>query len=246
MMTRRILPLLAVAALAGAVWVVAPEGKAARTGDKLLDDFNLVEVASVADAIEQVLGQRAHMSSAIQPLFPAKFAGRAVTVNMKKEEHDEGSAAFQPALDAIDAAEPNSVYVIVLEDGADTAGIGGIMGTAMKVRGFAGAVIDGGVRDVPQLRRIQFPAYSRGPVPSTSIGHYRVTGTNVKVHCAGVDVNPGDIIVADEDGVAVVPAEHAQKVLEKAQELDRVEHEMYPFVEKFRSIRKAVEQFGRI
>jgi len=234
------------AAAVAAFWLAGSEDTAAQTGDPLLDGYLQVEVASVADAVEQTLGRRAHLSSGIQPLFPAKFAGRAVTVMLEKEEHDEGPAAFQGALDAIDAAGPNTVYVIVLEDGADTAGIGGLMGTAMKVRGFAGAVVDGGVRDTPQLRKIQFPVFSRGPVPSTAINHYRFAGANVKVQCAGVAVRPEDIVVADEDGVAVVPAEHAEKVLEKARELDHTEHSMYPFIEKFKSIKKAVEEYGRI
>ena len=83
-------------------------------------------------------------------------------------------------------------------------------------------------------------------MPSTSVGHYRFVGSDIKIMCGGVEVNPDDIIVADEDGIAVVPKEEAQKVLEKAQELDRTEHEMYPFIEKFKSIKKAVAEFGRI
>jgi regulator of RNase E activity RraA len=83
-------------------------------------------------------------------------------------------------------------------------------------------------------------------VISTSINHYRVVGTNIEVMCAGVKVRPNDIIVADEDGIAVVPREKAREVLTKAEQLDQTEHQMYPFIEKFKSIKKAVEQFGRI
>jgi regulator of RNase E activity RraA len=135
---------------------------------------------------------------------------------------------------------------MVLEDGVDYAGIGGLMATAMKFRGFAGAVIDASVRDTPQIRRLQFPVFSRGVAPSTSINHYRVAGVNVPVTCAGVLVNPGDIISADEDGVAVVPLARAGEVLKRSQELDDTEHRMYPFIEKYRSIAEAVKQFGRI
>jgi 4-hydroxy-4-methyl-2-oxoglutarate aldolase len=149
-------------------------------------------------------------------------------------------------LDAIDAAPAGSVYVMVLEDGLDYAGIGGLMATAMKYRGFAGAVIDASVRDTPQIRKLQFPVFSRGVAPSTTINHYRVTAVNVPVTCAGVRVNPGDIITADEDGVAVVPIAKAQEVLKKSQDLDDTEHRMLPFIEKFRSIKEAVKQFGRI
>jgi regulator of RNase E activity RraA len=72
-------------------------------------------------------------------------------------------------LDAIDNAPAGSIYVMVLEDGADYAGIGGLMATAMKVRGLAGAIVDGSVRDTPQIRKLQFPVFSRGVVPSTTI-----------------------------------------------------------------------------
>ncbi len=112
-----------------------------------------------------------------------------------------------------------SVYVMVLEDGLDIAGIGGLMSTAMKYRGLAGAVVDASVRDLPQIKRLQFPVFSRGIVPSTSINHYRFAGANIPVTCAGARVNPNDIIVADEDGVAVVPRAHAAEILKRAQEL---------------------------
>src|SRR6266571_906411 len=149
------------------------------SSDPLIEGFQLVEVASVADAIEQLYGQRAHMSHQMRPLFMTKFAGPAVTVLLKKEEHKEGSAASQGMLDAIDAAPPGSVYVMVLEDGADTAGIGGLMATAMKYRGFAGAVIDASIRDLPQIKKLQFPVFSIGIAPSTSINHYKFVGANI-------------------------------------------------------------------
>jgi regulator of RNase E activity RraA len=206
----------------------------------------MVEVASVADAMEQLYGQRAYMSHEMRPVFKTKFAGPAVTVLLKKEEHKEGAAASQGMLDAIDNAKPGSVYVMVLDDGADFAGIGGLMATAMKYRGFAGAVIDASVRDLPQIQKLQFPVFSRGVVPSTTINHYRFVGADVPVKCAGVTVNAGDIIVADEDGVAVVPQARAAAVLKKAQELDNTEHSTIPFIEKFRSIKEAVAKFGRI
>ena len=214
--------------------------------DPLSDGFRLVEVASVADAMEQLYGQKIYMTHDMRPLNPAKFAGPAVTVMLKKEEHTEGSKASSGMLDAIDKAPAGSVYVLVMEDGVDIAGIGGLMATAMKYRGLAGAIVDAGVRDTPQIRKLQFPVFSRGVVPSTSINHYRFVGMNIPVTCAGVRVSPGDIISADEDGVVAIPKAHAADVLKKAQELDNTEHSMIPFIEKYRSISEAVAKFGRI
>jgi 4-hydroxy-4-methyl-2-oxoglutarate aldolase len=238
---KRGLFLVVIAALASAVWLVAQPAEIS-----IVEGFRTVEVASVSDAMEQLYQQRAYMSHDMRPLSPAKFAGPAVTVLLKKEEHKEGSSASQGMLDAIDSSPAGSVYVMVVEEGLDYAGIGGLMATAMKYRGFAGAVIDASVRDTPQIRKLQFPVFSRGVAPSTTINHYRVTGVNIPVTCAGVRVNPGDIVAADEDGVAIVPLARAADVLKKSQELDDTEHRMIPFIEKFRSIREAVKQFGRI
>jgi len=238
---KRNVSLVVSAAVLSAAWVVAQPADVS-----VADGFRMVEVASVSDAMEQLYGERAYMSHDMRPLSATKFAGPAVTVQLKKEEHKEGSAASQGMLDAIDDSPAGSVYVMVLENGADYAGIGGLMATAMKYRGFAGAIIDASVRDTPQIRKLQFPVFSRGVAPSTTINHYRVTGVNVAVTCAGVRVNPGDIITADEDGVVVVPKARAADVLKKSQELDDTEHRMLPFIEKFRSIREAVKQFGRI
>ena len=223
------------------VWAMAQT-----PGDPLIEGLRNVEVASVADAMEQLYGQKAYMFHDMRPVAKTKFAGPAYTVLLKKEEHTEGSKASQGMLDAIDAAPPGSVYVMVLENGLDYAGIGALMSTAMKVRGLTGAVVDGSVRDTPQLARIQFPVFSRGVAPSTTINHFRFAGANIPVTCAGAKVNPGDIIVADEDGVAVVPKAHAAEVLKKAEELDNTEHTMLPFIEKFKSIKEAVAKFGRI
>jgi 4-hydroxy-4-methyl-2-oxoglutarate aldolase len=238
---KRILYLAIAAIPLVGVWMMAQP-----SGDPIVEGLRLTEVASVADATEQLYGQKTYMSHDMRPLAPTKFAGPAVTVMLKKEEHKDGSKASQGMLDLIDAAAPGSVYVMVLEDGLDYAGIGALMATAMKVRGLAGAVIDAGVRDTPQIRRIQFPVFSRGIVPSTTINHYRVSGVNVPVTCAGAKVNPGDFISADEDGVVVVAKAHAADILKKAQELDDTEHRMLPFIEKFKSIKEAVARFGRI
>jgi 4-hydroxy-4-methyl-2-oxoglutarate aldolase len=214
--------------------------------DPLIEGFRQAEVASVADAIEQLYGRQAYMRHDMRALAKTKFAGPAVTVLLKKEEHKEGSAPTQGMIDAIDGAPAGSVYVLVVEDGLDYGAVGGLMATTMKVRGLAGAIVDASIRDLPQIQRIQFPIYSRGVSPGTTIGHYRCAGVNVPVTCAGVPVRPKDIIAADEDGVVVVPAEKAAEVLKKAQDLDNTEHSMYPFIERFKSLTEAVAKFGRL
>ena len=224
----------------------AAQTSAAPTDDAaLLDGYRHVEVASVSDAMEKVTGKRAYMTHHMRPIFPAKFAGFATTVLLKKEENTDPNA-LSGMLAAIDAGTTNSVYVMKVEDGADIAGMGGLMGTAMAARNFSGAVIDGGVRDVTYLQKIGFPVFGLGIVPSTSVGHYRFAGSNIPVICDGVPVNAGDIIAADNDGVVAIPRASAAEVLKVAREMDFKEHSMYATIEKLKSIVEAVKQFGRI
>lgn len=211
----------------------------------LLDGFRHVEVASVSDALEQIAGKKMYMTHRMRPLFPTRFAGYAVTVSLKKEANHDPDA-LKGMLQAIDTGGPNSVYVMVVEDGNDIAGMGGLMGTAMAARNFSGAVIDGGVRDTAYLQKIGFPVYALGVVPSTSVSHYRFAGSNIPVTCDGVPVNPGDIITADPDGVVVVPKGIATQTLKLAQEMDFKEHSMYAYIEKLKSIEQAVAKFGRL
>ena len=221
-------------------------GVAGDDAGALLDGFRHVEVASVSDAIEQTTGRRMYMSHRMQPLFPAKFAGFAVTVLLKRAEGNKDPAALNGMLAAIDQGAPNSVYVMVVEDGADIAGMGGLMGTAMYARGYSGAVIDGGLRDAAYLRKIGFPVFALGMVPSTSVNHYRFAGANLPVTCDGVPVSAGDIVTADSDGVVVVPRGRAGEILAKAQQLDFKEHSMYAYIQKYKSIEEAVKKFGRL
>lgn len=216
-----------------------------RENSHLLSGFRHVEVASVSDAIEQIMGKRMYMSHRMRPLFTSRFAGYALTVKLKKQENHDPQA-LNGMISAIDQGKEESVYVMVVEDGADIAGMGGLMGTAMSARNFSGAVIDGGVRDTAYLQKIGFPVFATGIVPSTSVSHYRFDGSNIPVVCDGVPVNPGDIIVADNDGVTVVPISRAREVLKLAQEMDFKEHSMYPVIDKLKSLGDAIRQFGRL
>ena len=224
----------------------ASEARSTAGAESLLDGFRHVEVASVSDAAEQILGRKMYMSHRMQAIFAARFAGYAVTVLLKKDEGNKDPNALAGMMAAIDGGAKDSVYVMTVEDGADIAGMGGLMGTTMHARGYVGAVVDGGVRDVAQLRRIGFPVYALGPVPSTSVGHYKFGGANIPLMCDGVQVQPGDIVSADADGVVVVPRAKAEEILALAQQMDFKEHSMYPFIEKFRSLQEAVRKFGRI
>ncbi|MGZ4730805.1 MAG: RraA family protein, partial [Terriglobales bacterium] len=108
--------------------------------EALLESYRHVEVASVSDALEQLTGRKMYLSHKMKPIFLAKFAGFALTVKLSKDEGNKDPGALSGMLAAIDQGSQSSVWVMVVEDGADIAGMGGLMGTAMFARGYAGAV----------------------------------------------------------------------------------------------------------
>lgn len=249
MIRRRHLP-LALAAVAAAVTGLGFQAarKAAIPVDPLIVGFEKTTSASVADAVDQITGKRGFMSHDMRPRTPGKFVGRAVTALMRQAAPDQATAQLSArhSVGMIDAAKPGEVGVIVIENGLDVAGLGGLMGTAAKARGMAGIVIDGGLRDVPEVRSLGLTVFSRSVVPSSSVGRYATVANGVPVTCAGVGIKPGDIIVAGEDGVVAVPQERAAEVLKRAQEIDERETKMVPLIKQYKALTKAIEIFNRI
>jgi len=218
--------------------------------DPIIAAFKKSYAASVADAVDLVTGKRGFMSHDMRPFVAGKgmMVGRAVTSLVRPASHDQATPALSTkhSVEMIDNAKPGEVGVIVMEGTLDVAAMGNLMGTAAVARGMAGMVLDGAVRDVGDLRGMGLTVYARAAIPSTAVGRYATVARNIPVECAGVTVRPGDIIVANEDGVVVVPRERAEEVLKKAQEIDEREIKMYPFIKKYKSLQKAIEVFNRI
>lgn len=231
-----------------AAYQAAGVKQAPLTDDALIAGFKKSTVASVADAVDQVTGERGFMSHDMRPRIPGQVVGRAITALLRAATPEKAT----PQLSArhstmmIDNSKPGEVGVIVVENGLDVAGLGGLMGTTAKVRGMAGVVIDGGLRDLSELRDLGLPSYSRSVVPSSSVGRWASVANNVPVQCAGVTVKPGDIIVAGEDGVVRVPGDRAGDVLKRSQEIDDRESRMAPMIRQHKTLSKVVEIFNRI
>jgi regulator of RNase E activity RraA len=149
------------------------------------------------------------------------------------------------ALQILDEAPSGSVLVYVLEDGLEIAGMGNLMATTAKVRGLAGTVIDGAVRDVTELRRVGHPVFARRISPATSVGRLVSVAKQVPVKCAEVMVHPGDYIVGDADGVVVVPQAAAERVVELLKQYDAKESKMIPIIQREKSMLKALEIYQR-
>jgi len=245
---RTIVLATAVVALPAAI-VTALQTKApAAPDDALVAGFKETYPASVSDAVELVTGKSGTMGHDMKLVTGKPMVGRAVT-SLSKPAPPEASTpalATKHSVEMIDAAKPGEVGVIVMEGGLDVAAMGNLMGTAATVRGMAGMVLDGAIRDIWDIRRMGLTVYARSATPATAVGHHATVARNVPVQCAGVNVRPGDIIVADDDGVVVVPQERAEEVLKKAREIDDRERGMFPFIREHKSLQKAIELFGRI
>lgn len=220
----------------------------AAVGDPLIEGFKKTAIASVSDAVDQVTGKRGFLNYDMRPRIPGPVVGRAVTALLKPAEPGKSTPALaiKHAVEMIDNANPGEVGVIVVEGDLNMTGLGGLMATAAKSRDMAGMIIDGGVRDLPEIRALGLPVYSRSVVPSTVVGRYASVAKQIPVQCAGVDVTPGDIIVAGEDGIVRVPQAVAKEVLKRAQEIDDRETRMVPYIRQFKSLAKAIQVFNRI
>ena len=223
--------------------------KSAAVKDPVRAGFEKATVAALADAVDQITGQRGFLSHDMRPRTGnIRVVGQATTVLLKPATADKATPSLSTAMSTamIDNSKPGDVGVIVIENGLDVAGIGGLMGTAAKARGMAGVIVDGGVRDLKEVRALGLAIYARSVVPSSTVSRFAGVAKDVPVQCAGVAIKPGDWIIADEDGVVRVPLEKAKEVLQRAQEIDDRETKMVPYILKFKALTKAVEVFDRI
>jgi regulator of RNase E activity RraA len=220
----------------------------ADAGDPLIAGFKSTYPASVSDAVEIVTGKTGTMRHDMKLMTGTNLVGRAVTALAKPAPAAQATAAqaVKHSVEIIDDAKPGEVGVIVMEGTLDIAAMGNLMATAAVERGMAGMVLDGAIRDLWDVRRMGLTVYARSKSPRTAVGYYATVAKNVAVECAGVTVRQGDIIVADEDGVVVVPQERAAEVLKEAQSIDDRERGMYPFIREFKSLQKAIAKFNRI
>jgi regulator of RNase E activity RraA len=212
----------------------------------LLEGFSKAATASIADALDKITGRRGYMDHHIKPrINETRICGPAVTI-LEMPTND-----FLPptlALDAIDESPAGSVICIAIGDGEpDVACWGGLMTAGAVARGHAGAVLDGAVRDIVEIRRdYGFPVYARSASPGTTLGRYRTVERETPVRIGGIIVHPGDIIVGDIDGVCVVPHASAAEVLKMAQEIDAREAEQAKLILAAKNLREGLAKYGRI
>jgi regulator of RNase E activity RraA len=178
-----------------------------RLPDDLVRRFRGFASPNVADA----MGRFNFMDPGMTARSGFPLCGRAVTANCRPADNLMVHKALQ-------IAEPGDIVVVATGGNTTSAVFGGLMCTAAVAKGIGGIVVDGAIRDVEELHRMQFPAFSRSVCPGgcDKDGPGEI---NVPISCGGAVVAPGDIIVGDRDGLAVVPYAHAAEVADLVEQL---------------------------
>ena len=171
-------------------------------------------VAMFSDALDAIGLRNQVMSPLIKPL-ENKFTiiGFASTLQFIESADFNPDDPYAEAIDFIDALAPSQCVVIATGMGLKSAFWGELFSTAARGRGATGVICDGPVRDTVKIREIGFPTFSNGTRPEDYKGRMRIDSSGQPIMCAGVSVSAGDLIIADEDGVVVVPSERIDEVV---------------------------------
>ncbi|HZE60408.1 MAG TPA: RraA family protein [Burkholderiales bacterium] len=190
-----------------------------RLAAKMIEGFRALEdlTGTTSDALDECGIAGAVPASTLRPTDPsARIVGRALTVlNRKSPEKRKVSGLAD--IEAHNLAEAGDVLVV--QGVAGISSMGGVSASIGKRQGEIAAIVDGAVRDIDHSRRIGYPIWSAGVSPITGKWRIETMAVNQRVQIAGVEVNPGDLVLADECGVCFVPLARAAEVLVVAQRL---------------------------
>ena len=153
-------------------------------------------------------------------------------------------------LKALEIGKPGDVIVVDAGGETETSVVGGLMGGLAKNRGIAGMIVDGAGRDIDELRDIGWPIFTRAITARGThtmfSGRREDLSLNVPIVCGGVVVNPGDMVVADEIGITVVPKNKLAEVIDRAKEQADREAATREWVKQGKTVEDLLREFGRI
>ena len=178
-----------------------------------------------------------------------RFAGPAYTIT--GESHRWSGKGDRAKLAAIDAMVPGVVPVWAGNDIRGVCCFGDLLSEAMKARGCAGVVVDGGVRDLAYLKSLALPMMIRYRTPAQAIGRWRVSDRQVAIRVRGalkdwLEVRPGDIVVADDDGVIILPGELVNKIEAQVLEWAEKDSRARKDIRRGTPLLEALDKYGHL
>lgn len=219
-------------------------GSIKRPPRSLIDAFQGLGTSTIGNVLDDL--QIAGIIQNIKPICPGfHFVGCAVTVKEVTGVLGTYTNADFKLGQVIDSAQAGDVIVID-NAGQQVSTWGGIAALAAKLRGIAGLVVDGGVRDLDEIREFDFPVFSRYVVPTSGKGRVKLLSMNTVVKIDGVRVRPGDILVGDGTGIVCVPIEAAEKVAKTARRFDQQDKQAIEEIRRGMSFTEALSKYAKI
>ena len=212
--------------------------------------YAVVDTSNVADVLDTLGHQNQGLAAEFSP-YPGtagRLAGWAYTIRGQMTPFPMGGDAEK--MQACQGVSPGEVTVWS-GDGEGICYFGELIAIGMKERGCTGALVDGGIRDVRWIGQHGFPVYARYRTPVQSIGRWKVNAWQVPVTLRGattnlVKVEPGDFILADEDGALVVPAAIVEEVLREAERLTGIEAGIRAQLSSGLKLEDALRKYGHV
>lgn len=200
-----------------------------------------LDSCAVSDALDR-LGLPGAVRG-LAPLWPCpRIVGRAVTVKIKPAGLEKPTRHL--CTSAIAAAARSDVIVVDNGGRVDVAAWGGLLSLAAQLKELGGVIVDGACRDVDESRELKFPLYARAAVQVTARGRIVEQSCNEEIACAGVQVHPGDLVIADGSGVVFIPRAREAEVIAQAEALAEREAKMAAAIRSGRSIVEVMEGMG--
>lgn len=205
---------------------------------------DLLKIYSPSCVVADVQERAGVMRSYMKPISrETRFVGPALTVRLEPGNQVD-------CLDALSVAQEGDVIVVDAAGETETSIWGGLMSGLCQMKGVVGAVVDGGIRDIDETRDLGFMIFSKSIVPRSThspfSGRLEPIEVNIPIQCAGVLVNPGDLVLGDEIGVVVIPLEKSAEILQKARQQAESEEATRTRIREGKTVEELLAEFGRL
>ncbi len=203
-----------------------------------------VRTAMVSDSLDTFGIRNNVMDSSVKPLLiEMRAVGLASTIEFVPDGEFDANDPYGTAIDYLDSLLPGDIAVVATGPSTRSAYWGELFSTAAKSRGAVGVVCDGPLRDTNLILEVDFPAFGASSRPIDYKGRMRVSSVHQPVTCGGVQISQGDAVIADWDGIVVVPAEYIERVFSAANERAQNERTVLQELQSGKSVREVWDEY---